>query len=196
MRRSTTRCLVYSRDRPDGDAAGIGWTATAIAQPKIDLHDREDDAHPARGRRAARPEAAQLSAREGGLRGRARARRPGGARELRAGPVRPRRARHHAAEARRPGGLPAPAREELGADHHADREGRGDRQGARTRARAPTTTSPSPSRCASSAAGCGRRCGEPRWRRTTRRRGAARARRPPDRLREAHHRARAASRSS
>ena len=43
-------------------------------------HELDDGTHPARGRRAAGSEAAQLSAREGGLRGRARARRPGGAR--------------------------------------------------------------------------------------------------------------------
>ena len=51
------------------------------------------------------------------------------------GAGRPRRARHHAAEARRARGLQAPARPELGADHHAHGPRRRARQGARARAR-------------------------------------------------------------
>ena len=127
-------------------------------------------------------------AREGGLRGRARARRAGGAEALRKRAVRPRRARHHAAEDRRSRGVPADAREELGADHHADREGRGDRQGARPRDRRrrlhheAVLDARVPQPRAGRAAPCR---DEP----ARRRRRAARPRRPPHRPGEAHHRA-------
>ena len=81
---------------------------------------------------------------------------------------------------RRARGVPAAARDQLGPDHHADREVRGDRQGRSASSSGPTTTSPSRSRCASSAAASRRRCGA---RRSTpagrgparRRRGAAEA---------------------
>ena len=46
-------------------------------------------------------------------------------------------------------------------DHHGHREGLGGRQGHRARARAPTTTSPSRSRCASSSRACGPTCAGP-----------------------------------
>ena len=116
-------------------------------------------AHPARRRRAVDPDPALLSAAQGGLRGGAGDRRPPGAGPLRRAAVRPRRARPDAAADRRSGGLPAAAQPQLGADHHADGQVRGDRQGGRPGARAPTTTSPSRSRCASSPAGSRRRCG-------------------------------------
>ena len=60
-------------------------------------------------------------------------RRAGGPRPLRGAEVRPRRARHHAAEARRDRGLPPPPHPQPGADHHAHREGGRDRQGRRPR---------------------------------------------------------------
>ena len=73
---------------------------------------------------------------QGRLRGRAGRRRPRGARALRRDDLRPRRARRDDARARRPRGLPAAcARAQHGADHHAHRQGRGDRQGPRPRAR-------------------------------------------------------------
>ena len=63
------------------------------------------------------------------------ARRPGGARPAPRGHLRPRRARRDAAEGRRLRGLPPAPRAQPRADHHAHRQGRGDRQGARPRAR-------------------------------------------------------------
>ena len=68
---------------------------------------------------------------QGGLRGRGRPGRPGGARPAERGLLRPRRPRPDAAEGRRLRGLPPAAGPQQRADHHAHREGRGDRQGAR-----------------------------------------------------------------
>ena len=90
-------------------------------------------------------------------------RRAGGPRPLRRAALRPGRARHHAAEARRDRGLPPAANPQPGADHHAHREGGRDRQGRRASRWAPTTTSPSPSRCASSAAASRPRCAAAAW---------------------------------
>ena len=89
--------------------------------------------HPARRRRAFGADAAHLSAPQGRLRGRGGSRRSRGARPLRRAAVRSRRPRHHAAEAGRDRGLPAHAQPQPGADHHAHRQGRRDRQGARPR---------------------------------------------------------------
>ena len=97
-------------------------------------HGRSGTPHPPGRRRAVGPEAARLSAAQGGLRGRLGPRRPGGARPGARRLVRPGRARPDAAQGRRLRGLPPDPRHEPGADHHAHREGRGDRQGARPRA--------------------------------------------------------------
>ena len=86
---------------------------------------------PPRRRRAVGAEAARVPAAQGGLRGRVRARRPGGARPPERHQLRPDRARPDAAQRRRLRGLPPGARAQLGADHHAHRQDRGDRQGAR-----------------------------------------------------------------
>jgi hypothetical protein len=93
------------------------------------------------------------------LRGGAGVRRPRGARPLRRAGLRPRGPRRDAPADGRPRGLPPPARALLGADHHAHREVRGDRQGARASSSGRTTTSPSRSPCASSARASRRRCG-------------------------------------
>ena len=91
-----------------------------------------------------------------------RARRARGARPLRRAAVRPRRARHHAAEARRDRGLPPDAQPQPGADHHAHRKGRRDRQGARPRDGRRRLHHQAVLGRASSAAASGPRCGAPR----------------------------------
>ena len=89
---------------------------------------------PACRRRAVGPEAADLPAAQGGLRRRPRARRPRGARPAARGQLRPRRARRDAAQAGRLRRVPPDPRAQHRADHHAHRQDRGDRQGARPRA--------------------------------------------------------------
>ena len=90
--------------------------------------------HPARGRRAVRPEAPHVPAAQGGLRRHSRARRARGARPAARGQLRPRRARRDAAADGRLRRVPRDPLPQHGADHHAHREDRGDRQGARPRA--------------------------------------------------------------
>src|SRR3954468_6121333 len=127
MRRSsigTARVVVDSGEQTGADRPYDGWEGA-----------RPPAAHPARRRRADHPDAAVLSPAQGGLRGRAGVRRPGGARALQRADLRPGRARRDDAARRRPRGLPAPAGQEHGPDHHADRQGRGDRQGPRPRDR-------------------------------------------------------------
>ena len=85
---------------------------------------RTPDTHSARRRRAVDPDVAHVPAAPGRLRGRSRLERHRGARALRRGRVRPRRARRDDADRRRPRGVPPDARVEFGADHHAHREGR------------------------------------------------------------------------
>ena len=145
-------------------------------------------AHPAGRRRAVDPDPALLSrcARTATR----SCRRPTAARRshrFERGAVRPRRARRDDAPARRARGLPPPARALDGPDHHAHRQGRGDRQGRSGSSSAPTTTSPSRSRCASSARACGRRCAAAAMSRTEEIGDDAplRGRRPRDRLRQA-----------
>ena len=125
--------------------------------------------HSARRRRGRRPEAPHLPLERDGYRVVQARDGEEALRPVRARARRPRRARHHASEARRPRGLQAPARDEPGADHHAHRARRRARQGASGSSSAPTTTSRSRSRSASSGAVCGRSCGA-RRRRADRRR--------------------------
>ena len=116
--------------RAIADSRGLSSAAGRTPMPDSDSHD------PARRRRGRRPQGARLPARARRLHGRPGGRRRGGAAAAsRHSRDRPRRARHHAAEARRARGLQAAAGDEHRADHHADRPRRRARQGDRPRAR-------------------------------------------------------------
>src|SRR5919198_2183022 len=110
----------------------ISWGRRSVGPQR---HVATARPHPPGRRRAVGPEAAGVSASQGGLRGGARDEWRGGARALPRPELRPRGARRDAAEARRLRRLPPDPRPIERPDHHAHRQGRGVRQGARPRAR-------------------------------------------------------------
>ena len=153
-----------------------------------DSRGRPRSPHPPRRRRAADPDAAVVPAAARRLRGRARVRRPRGARALLRADVRPRRARRDAAADGRPRGLPAAAREgRARPDHHAHapRARRSTRSSGSSSGADDYITKPFSMReFRSRVKAALRRAGMARQRR--RRRGAGRGRRPADRPGQAH----------
>ena len=128
--------VLFAVNRPPGRRAGENQAACRSRRCRSD-HARRLSHDSARRRRGLGAHCPGVPARARRLHRHPGGRRRRGAPALRRDPDRPRRARHHAAEARRPRGLQAPPDDEQRPDHHVDgarrRARQGDRPGARCR---------------------------------------------------------------